>query len=139
MTNEDKGTGKGLLIGVFAGAAIGSVISLLFAPKSGKKLREEIKTKSLDFIEDADEYVSNAREKASQLIKDVKKKSELLVGDAEKKIEAFKNDSEKSLIDMKNKVENYIQTGKNKLEEERERVKSAIKVGVDVYKTEKKN
>ncbi len=73
MTNEEKGMGKGLLIGILAGATVGSIIALLYAPKSGKKLREDIKTKSQDFIDDADKYISNAKEKASQLVNDVKK------------------------------------------------------------------
>ena len=138
MTNEGKGFGKGLLIGIFTGAAIGSISALLYAPKSGKKLREEIKTRSNDFLEDTDEYVSNVKEKASHLIKDVKKRSESLVADSEKKIDAMKYESEKILSDVKNKVENYIQTGKDILENESERLKSAVKKGMDVYKTEKK-
>jgi len=73
MTNEEKGMGKGLLIGIFAGAAVGSIIALLYAPKSGKKLRKGIKTKSQDFVDDADKYISNTKKKASQLINDVKK------------------------------------------------------------------
>lgn len=138
MTNEAKGMEKGLLIGIFAGAAIGSIIALLYAPKSGKKLREEIKTKSNDFIEDADEYVSNAKEKASQLIKDVKKKSQLLVTDAEEKIDALMEESEKILNNTKDRIGNYVQTGKVKLEKESEHLKSSMKEGMDVYKTEKK-
>lgn len=129
MTNEEKGIGKGLLIGIFAGAAVGSIIALLYAPKSGKRLREEIKTKSQDFIEDADEYISNAKEKASQYIRDIKKKSELLVTDAEEKVDALLDESEKILSKVKDKAENYVQNGKVKFEKESERLKSDIKAG----------
>ena len=65
--------GKGLLIGFLTGAAVGSIIALLFAPKSGKELREDIKNKSQDFMEDAENYVANAKDKASQLINEGKK------------------------------------------------------------------
>jgi gas vesicle protein len=137
MTNEEKGMGKGLLIGVFAGAAVGSIFALLYAPKSGKKLREDIKTKSQDLIEDADQYISGVKEKAFQLIKDVKKKSEFLVSDAEEKVDALMYESEKNFNDAKNKVGNYIQSAKIKIDKENEHLKSCIKAGKDAYQFEK--
>ncbi len=134
MTNEKKGMGKGLMIGIFAGATIGSIITLLYAPKSGKKFRKYLKTKSQDFIEDADKYISNAQKDASQLIKDVKKKSKLLVDDAEEKVDALFDESEKILSEAKNKVGDYVQKSKVKLEKESGHLKSALKAGVDDYK-----
>ena len=41
--------GKGLLIGFLTGSIVGSVIALLYAPKSGKELRGDIKIKSDEF------------------------------------------------------------------------------------------
>jgi len=118
MTNEEKGMGKGLLIGIFTGAAVGSIIALLYAPQSGKKLRRDIKTKSEDFIDDADKYISSTKKKASHFINDVKKKSELLVSDVEEMVNDLLDESEKILSGAKEKVENYIQTGKVDLENE---------------------
>jgi len=136
MTNEKKGMGKGLIIGIFTGATIGSIIALLYAPKSGKKFRKYIKTKSQDFIEDADKYISNAQKDASQLIKDVKKKSKLLVADAEEKVDALFDESENILSEAKNKVGDYVQKSKVKLEKESGHLKSALKAVVDDYKNE---
>ena len=76
MQNEENGMGKGLLIGTLTGLAVGSIIALLYAPKSGKELRKNIKTKSQDFIEDADQYIMKTKDKASQLINKNKKKSQ---------------------------------------------------------------
>ena len=73
MQNEENGMGKGLLIGTLTGLAVGSIIALLYAPKSGKELRKNIKTKSHDFIEDADQYIMKTKDKASQLINKNKK------------------------------------------------------------------
>jgi len=139
MTNEGNGIGKGLLIGVFVGAAVGSIIALLYAPKSGKKLREDIKTKSEDFTQDARKYISNVEKKASHLINDVKKKSELLVSDTEEKVDALVDESQKVLIDAKGKVGNSVYIGKGKIKKERERFKSALRAGMKVYKFEKKD
>ncbi len=137
MTNEDSGVGKGLLIGFLTGAAVGSIIALLFAPKSGKELREDIKNKSQDFIEDADAYLSNAKEKATQLINEGKKKSEKLVADTKEKVDTLLGEAEKILSDAKDKAGNFAHSGREKIEKEGERLKSAIKAGMDAYKTEK--
>jgi gas vesicle protein len=76
MQNEGNGMGKGLFIGMLTGAAVGSIIAFFYAPKSGKELREDIKTKSHDFIEDADQYIVNVKNKVSQLINGRKKNPE---------------------------------------------------------------
>ncbi len=137
MANEENNLGKGLLIGFLTGAAVGSIIALLFAPKSGKELREDIKNKSQDFIEDADKYISNAKDKASQLINEGKKKSEKLVADTKEKVETLLNEAEKILSEAKDKAGNVVSTGKEKIEKEGERLKTALKAGMEAYKTEK--
>jgi gas vesicle protein len=137
MANEENGLGKGLVIGFLTGAAVGSIIALLFAPKSGKELREDIKNKSQDFIEDADKYISNAKDKASQLINEGKKKSEKLVADTKEKVESLLTEAERILSDAKDKTGNVVSSSKEKIEKESERLKSALKAGMDAYKTEK--
>lgn len=135
MTNEEKGMGKGLLIGIFTGAAVGSMIALLYAPQSGKKLRREIKSKSEDFIDDADKYISSTKKKALHFINDVKKKSELLVADAEEMVNDLLDESEKILNDTKNKVENYINSGRSTLAKETETIKNLLKDEKEIQKS----
>ncbi|KAB2838004.1 MAG: YtxH domain-containing protein [Melioribacteraceae bacterium] len=126
MTNEDKGMGKGLLIGLLTGAAVGSVLALLYAPKSGKDMRKLIKTKSQDIIEDTEEYYSNAKEKATQLFRDVKKKSEMLFSDAEEKVDGLLHESEKILADAKEQVISIANAGKQKNEKENQHLKNML-------------
>ena len=137
MHNEESGIGKGLLIGFLTGAAVGSIVALLFAPKSGKELREDIKIKSQDFIEDADEYMIKAKDKASQLINEGKKKSEKLVAETKEKVDTLLGEAERILADAKGKAGNAATMGKEKIEKESERLKTAIRAGMDAYKTEK--
>jgi gas vesicle protein len=137
MTNDENGMGKGLLIGFLAGAAVGSIIALLYAPKSGKELRADIKNKSQEFVDDAEEYISTAKEKASQLINEGKKKSERLVADTKEKVDSLLDEAEKILSDAKEKTNTFAQSGKEKIEKEGERLKTAIKAGLDTYKSEK--
>jgi gas vesicle protein len=138
MTNEEKGMSKGLIVGVFAGAAVGAIITLLYAPKSGKKLRLEIKTRAQDLTEDAESYLLNAKRKAFQLFNDVKKKSALLVADSEECLETIVDESEKILNDAKQIVENSVNLGKAKIKKEREHFKSAIDSGIQAYEDSKK-
>ena len=48
MADENNGMAKGLMIGFVAGAVAGAVVALLYAPKSGKELRRDIKEKAGD-------------------------------------------------------------------------------------------
>jgi len=129
--------GKGLLVGFLTGAAVGSIIALLFAPKSGRELREEIKSKSQEFIDDADKYIANAKDKASDLINEGKRKSEKLVTETKEKVETLLGEAERILTDAKEKAGSVVHVGKEKLEKESDRLKTAIKAGMDAYKTEK--
>jgi gas vesicle protein len=139
MTNEVKGLSKGLVVGIFAGAAFGAILTLLYAPKSGKKLRGDIKTRTRDLTEDAENYLLNAKKKAFQLFDDVKKKSESLVTDSEAGLESIMDESEQLLNDAKSIVDNSVHVGKGKLKKERERFKLAMKAGINAYQDEKKD
>jgi len=64
--NKDHAIGFG--IGLFAGAVIGGVIALLYAPKTGKETRQLIKDK-------ATEVVDAVKEKATKVVGAVKEKT----------------------------------------------------------------
>lgn len=113
MTNEAKGIGKGLIIGVLAGAAVGSVIALLYAPKSGKELRGNIMTKSHDFVEDVDEYIGNTSDKISELMHLGKKKSDKIAAETKKKIDALLSEADKLLTEAKDKSVNAAHHAKH--------------------------
>ena len=46
------GTAFGALAGLFAGASLGATFGLLFAPKEGKKLREDMKDQAETIVGD---------------------------------------------------------------------------------------
>ena len=84
MENSEKF--KALLIGFLAGGIAGSVLSLLYAPSSGKKLRRKITDKTEDLIDEAEEFYETKKEKAEEIIKEGKKKASEIIEDAKKKI-----------------------------------------------------
>jgi gas vesicle protein len=117
---------KGLLIGLLAGGVIGAVVALLYAPKPGKELRADIKTKAGEFIDDAEEAVAVAKTKAVEIINEGKKRSESLITEAKKRAESLLGDAEKILTEAKDRVGT-----------EESRIKDAVKAGAEAYKSGK--
>ncbi|MEO8230842.1 MAG: YtxH domain-containing protein [Ignavibacteriota bacterium] len=135
--SEDNNIAKGFLIGFLAGGAIGAVAALLTAPKSGRELRADIKSKSEEYLDEAEKYLSDAKDKARELINEGKKKSEKIIQDARSKSEDILKDAEKVFKDAKVKTTDVYAAGKEKFESETERIKSSVKAGVDAYKEAK--
>jgi gas vesicle protein len=125
MASENN-QGKGLLIGLLIGGAIGALAGLLFAPKSGRELRQDIKSKSDEYLDDAERYVNDAKTKAKDLINEGKRRSEKLISDAKTKSDELLKDAEKVFKEAKTKVT-----------DESDKFKTALKAGVDAYKESK--
>lgn len=69
--NKDKFRVEGLIAGLFIGAVVAAVTSLLFAPKSGKELRTDIGKGTNKALGQADEYLDTARQKGGEVVDDV--------------------------------------------------------------------
>jgi gas vesicle protein len=131
--------GKGFIMGLLAGGAIGAIFALLYAPKSGRELRKDIKDKTDELIEDADKYIAEAKDKAKNLVNEGKKRSEKIIEDAKTKSETILHDAEKIIRDVKDKTGTVISGSKDNLASESDRLKNAVKAGVDAYKETKNN
>ena len=70
--------GRGVAIALFAGLAIGAILGLLFAPKSGKETRNDLMDKGERLMEKGKESVSDVVEKTKDLAESGKKKVEEL-------------------------------------------------------------
>jgi gas vesicle protein len=103
MANNEEDSKTGFLIGFLAGAVVGGIVALLYAPKPGKELRADIKNKAGEAVESAEEYVSAAKNKAVEIINEGKKKSEGLITEAKKRAESLLGDAEKILTDARSK------------------------------------
>jgi len=66
--------GNSFLTGLLAGAAIGGIIALLYAPKSGKETREQIKKKFEDLEKELENLKDQAGEKAGKMKDDLSQK-----------------------------------------------------------------
>lgn len=123
---SDKNFGRGLLVGLLTGGALGAAIALLFAPKSGKELRADIKEKAGTALDEAERFYDVAKEKAINTINEGKKKSEQIIHDAKSKSEVILSEAQKILNDAKGAAS-----------KEGERLKDAVKAGIDTYKESK--
>ena len=80
---ENNGLLKGLVIGLLAGGAVGAIVALLYAPKSGKELRADIKEKAGDFVDTAEDALQQAKTRAGDIVSEAKRRSEQLIGRGE--------------------------------------------------------
>jgi gas vesicle protein len=127
---KENGLVKGLVIGFFTGGLIGAAIALLYAPKSGRELRADIRERSDDLIEGAEEYLHAAAEKAGEIVSEAKKRSDQLITQAKKRADTLLADAEKVITDAKQKTGTIVEEGT--------RLKDAVKAGVETYKEERR-
>jgi len=135
--SRDNNLSKGLLIGFLTGGIVGAAVALLYAPKSGKELRGDIKAKAEEYMTDAEAHLETAKEKAVEMINDGKKKSEKLISEAKVKADELLKDAEKLFDQAKTKTNEVVSTSKETIVEEGTRIKSALKAGIDAYKESK--
>jgi gas vesicle protein len=129
MADKNDGMLKGLVIGLLAGGAIGAVVALLYAPKSGKELRADIKEKAGDLMEDAEQAIQHAKDRAGEIVSDAKRRSETLMSDAKRKADTLLEDADKVLIDARQRVAPVVEEGS--------KLRDAVKAGVEAFKEER--
>lgn len=126
MSRENDGLARGLFIGFLIGGIAGAVAALLYAPKSGKELRGDIRKKTDELSEEVGGYLRSAQSRTTEMINKGKNLSDEIVADAREKAGHIMDDAEKVLTNIRSRATT-----------EQGKVKSAIKAGVDAYKTEK--
>jgi gas vesicle protein len=118
---KQNSSAKGIVIGFLAGGAIGGLTALLYAPKSGKELRSDIRKKSKELVHEGEQYIDSAKTKATEIITDGKKKAEDLMREA------------------RSKASSILSHGRDYVTDEASRIKDAVKAGVDTFNDERKH
>lgn len=99
-----KGLGKFVL-----GAGLGAGLALLFAPKKGSDLRNDIKKKINEFMKDVDKMtVEEIKKEFTNKVEEIKKELDEL--DKEKVVKVAKKKGE----ELKNKANELVQMAKEK-------------------------
>lgn len=126
MSKDNSGLAKGLFVGFLVGGIAGALAALLYAPKSGKELRGDIRKRTDELTGEVGDYLRSAGSKTTEMVNRGKHRSEELVASTREKAEHLMDDAEKVLTDIRTRATS-----------EQGKIKSALRAGVDAYKTEK--
>ena len=83
MTEHENQQGH-FLMGLLIGGALGALAGILFAPKSGKELRSDLKEKGTEVLKDAKEMYADASTKAQEIIDEAKHQAKELKKEADR-------------------------------------------------------
>ncbi|MFA7061681.1 MAG: YtxH domain-containing protein [Pedobacter sp.] len=97
--SDERGISAGtVLVSFVAGAAVGAGLALLYAPKSGKEMRETIADLTEDAVDKIKEYARDAQDKIKTIIEEGKEavveKKSILVSAIEAGKEAMQKGKE---------------------------------------------
>lgn len=98
--SDERGISAGtVLVSFVAGAAIGAGLALLYAPKSGREMREDIADLTEDAVDRIKEYAKDAQDKIKAAVEDGKEafgeKKSILASAIEAGREAMKQEKER--------------------------------------------
>jgi len=100
MANDDQGTSAStIFLSFLAGAAVGAGLALLYAPKTGRELREKIGELTDDAVGKIKTYANEAQDKIKSTIEDgkevIRAKKSILTTAIEAGKEAMEREKEK--------------------------------------------
>ena len=124
----DRGGDSGFFKGFLFGGIIGAVAALLFAPKTGREMREDLARRSLELKDDIELNLELAVKKAEDILTE-----------SRRKLENFKNEAKSGLKDLEDAATSKYTEKKDALKDETGRFKEAIHAGVAAYKDEKES
>ena len=104
MSNDGQNNGLGMIFAFFTGFMAGAVISLLYAPSSGKETRQKIRDKSIEAKDRTVEFAQQTSESARRSAQDLMEQS-------------------------RESVQGIVDSGKERLHDAGGQVKSAVEAG----------
>ncbi len=125
MDDNNSNYTKGFLIGAVVGGAVGAVVALLFAPKSGKELRRDIAERTEDVVDKAQQMFNKATGQVESGVEDVvnegRLRAERIVSSARHQAENLMSNAEQVLREAKNRAQS---------------VSDAARAGADAFRSE---
>ncbi len=134
--DESSGFGKGLLLGMLTGGAVGAAVALLFAPKPGKELRSDISFMTNQYVDKAGEVLSSASERAQQIVNEGRRRAETIIDDARTKASTLLTDAERIVTDARAKATGTGTKVVTDVKESAGKFSDAVKAGTEAFKEE---
>jgi gas vesicle protein len=124
----------GLLAGVIIGGAVGAITALLFAPKTGAELRQDIKDRSVDAYGKATDTIADldVRANVSSKINEGRDRAENIINSAKSQAQDILENANSMLAEAKAKAVN----AKNSASETVGTIKDATRAGADAFREE---
>ena len=104
MSKESGSMAGGVFIGFVAGTIVGAVLALLYAPKTGRELRSELRQKTDKVMGDAEAYIEKAKKRAGEIITEGKKRADTMLDDARQRADTLMDDAERILTTARDKM-----------------------------------
>ena len=97
FTKMSRERNSGIVLGILAGAAIGSLLGVLFAPEKGVETRRKLRRKAEDLRDEALDHYEHLRDEALERYENisgkVKQGAEKVVADVKESYEDYKKNS----------------------------------------------
>ncbi|MBI2793482.1 MAG: YtxH domain-containing protein [Ignavibacteria bacterium] len=132
MSSDQGAYSKGFMLGTVVGGAVGALLALLFAPKSGRDFRRDIADKSEEIVDKASEFFSQTEQQSEDVVNEGKIRAERIVNSARAKAESLLSNAEQVLHDARIRAQSIkegVQSGVAK-------VGDAAKAGAEAFRSE---
>ena len=124
--SDNSDSGFEFFKGFLFGGIVGAVVTLLYAPKSGKEVREDLRQRSLELRDDAESKLELAQKKAEELLAETKQQ-----------LEHLRREASTAVSELKGSAEHVLKEGRGTVGKETTKLKDALDAGVAAYKEEK--
>ncbi len=121
MAEDKKIQGLGWFL---AGLGVGALVGILYAPKSGREMREEL----VSGAQDGTEYLRNRTRQAAEEVSALVNKSKEQMGE-------YVERGREAVDRGRAQWEEFVERGKNVVTEQSKRVSAAVDAGRQAYKT----
>ena len=108
MDEQSNSNASGFLLGALAGAIVGAGVALLFAPKTGKAMREDLYKQYEPIAQKVSSFASDAVNRASDVASRVSDRASEMVGRATDKASDLTDQASNTLHDA-------VDSGRNKV------------------------
>lgn len=125
MEDNNSSYTKGFLIGAILGGAAGAIAALLFAPKSGRELRQDIADKTEEVVDKAQQMFNKATGNAEDGLEDVVNEGRLA--------------AERIITSARSQADNLMSNAEQVLRDAKSRahkVSDAAKAGTEAFRSE---
>ena len=133
MANNNEGSfSKGLAAGIIIGGAVGAAIALLFAPKSGRELRQDLAERSGDLYEKAGAFAEEQSRKMGEYVNEGKVRADEIVRSARQQAGSLLSEAEHLMSDARSRI-GATQSG---IKDNVARIQDAARAGAEAFQSE---